>query len=69
LRDRIKEIKPIVHIFGHIHEQNGIYEENDTVYINASVLNDKYMTKYGPIVIDIDEISKKVFNITTFNNK
>lgn len=50
LMDRAQEVKPKVHIFGHIHASSGFDEEIDgTRFINVSY--DKY--KEGIVVIDI----------------
>ena len=49
----IKQIKPKVHVFGHIHEGAGQVKIGDTTYINASVLDENYDLVNKPIVIDI----------------
>jgi len=54
LRSKVFEVKPIVHIFGHIHGDNGIHEENGTLFINASTLNERYRVTNKPVVVDID---------------
>src|SRR5579885_429050 len=41
LLERVKQIKPKVHIFGHIHEGYGKVEQDGTVFINASVSDEK----------------------------
>lgn len=46
LLDAVKKIKPKLHIFGHIHEQHGIFKTQDTVFCNAAQLNDKYNVHY-----------------------
>src|SRR5690606_32531661 len=38
LKNKVKEVKPQVHVFGHIHEAMGVHEEGGTTYINASVI-------------------------------
>lgn len=45
---RIREIKPQLAIFGHIHPGYGVYEENGVVMANVSVLNDKYQLVNKP---------------------
>ena len=50
---RIHEIKPKVHVFGHIHEAYGIIEKSGIKYINASVLNEKYELVNEQIVFDL----------------
>lgn len=42
LRDKIYEIKPKVHAFGHIHEGMGQVEIGGTTFINASVVDERY---------------------------
>lgn len=60
LRERIDEIKPKIHVFGHIHSGRGVLESNGTFFVNASVLNEQYQYAYSPITIDFDNITKKI---------
>jgi len=53
LRDRIKEIKPIYHICGHIHGSYGVYQDECTTYINASLMDEGYNLNQEPIVVEI----------------
>lgn len=53
LAKRVKYIKPKLHIFGHIHTGNGIKEEDHTIYVNASILNEQYIPVYKPRIIDL----------------
>lgn len=39
LRAKVEEIKPKVHIFGHIHESRGAVKVDSTYFYNASTLN------------------------------
>lgn len=54
LRDAVERVKPSLHVFGHIHcahgEANGM---NGTKFINASVLDDSYIPRHAPTVIEI----------------
>jgi len=54
LRSKVFEVKPIVHIFGHIHYSYGVHEENGTLFINASTLNERYHVTNKPVVVDVD---------------
>ena len=54
LRDKLKSIKPKYHICGHIHEAHGIYQDEYTTYINASVLNEYYKMVNDPVVIEYE---------------
>ena len=51
LFNKVKEIKPKVHAFGHIHEGYGKVTKNKTTFINASNLNLKYQATNPPIVL------------------
>lgn len=42
LKERIEEIKPKLHIFGHIHEEYGIAVIGPTRHINASIMDAGY---------------------------
>ncbi|MBX2870699.1 MAG: metallophosphatase domain-containing protein [Saprospiraceae bacterium] len=50
LLECVKEIKPRLHIFGHIHASYGSREEEETTYINASNL-DSYQGLINPPII------------------
>lgn len=50
---RIRQVKPRIHVFGHIHEAYGQHHEGGTHFINASVLNLRYWLTNAPIVVDL----------------
>ncbi|RGB44021.1 Metallo-dependent phosphatase-like protein [Rhizophagus diaphanus] len=61
LLERIKVIKPYVHIFGHIHEAYGVLEKTwestdqdrkKTIFINASTTTIKYEPENAAVVFD-----------------
>ena len=54
LRDKIKEIKPKFHIHGHIHEGHGIYCDENTTYVNASLMDGFYSLCNKPLEIDYE---------------
>ena len=41
IRNRVQEIKPKYHLFGHAHEGYGIKKIGSTFYSNATLMNDK----------------------------
>ncbi|BFZ58246.1 hypothetical protein PYCC9005_005308 [Savitreella phatthalungensis] len=65
LAEHVAEIKPKLHVFGHIHEgaAEGVVErtwEDDsqkekrkTIFCNASLLDEQYRLKYKPSVFDL----------------
>ena len=52
LTDRIKEIKPKIHVCGHIHTGYGYTFDGETHYINAAVLNESYNYHHKPLTIE-----------------
>ena len=52
LTERIKQLKPKIHVCGHIHSGYGYTFDGDTHYINASVLNESYIYYNKPLTID-----------------
>ncbi len=54
LRDRVKEIKPKYYIGGHIHEGYGIYCDEKTVYVNASIMDEFYKPCNKPVEIEYE---------------
>lgn len=51
---RIMQVKPCLHLFGHEHSANGIIKENEIIFSNGSVLDDRYELKFTPRLINID---------------
>jgi predicted phosphodiesterase len=60
LAERIKQIKPKIHICGHIHSGHGHYFDGHTHYFNASVLNERYSYSHLPWNIDWDPITNEI---------
>ncbi len=52
LLERIREIKPRYHLFGHIHEAFGTSTEGATTFVNASSCDFRYRANHPPVVID-----------------
>jgi Icc-related predicted phosphoesterase len=42
LRDRVLQIKPKLHIFGHIHQSYGLEKLGETTFVNVSLCNERY---------------------------
>jgi Icc-related predicted phosphoesterase len=60
LLNRVKEIKPRLHVFGHIHEDSGKWDRywdkkgtSLTTFVNASSCDLSYKADNPPIVVDI----------------
>lgn len=44
-----QEVKPKIHLFGHVHESYGVIEKRGVKFVNASILNEKYEVVNHPI--------------------
>lgn len=60
LRVKVDEIKPKIHVFGHIHGSHGYKFHNGTHFINASVLNERYEVVNKPMTIDWDSETNEI---------
>jgi Icc-related predicted phosphoesterase len=60
LRYRVDQIKPKIHVFGHIHGSAGYYFNGYTHFINAAVLNERYMYTNLPLTIEWDNITNEI---------
>lgn len=54
LYNRVIQVKPKLHVFGHIHEGYGIKEHEDITFVNASSVTYRYDLKNKPIEIKYD---------------
>ncbi|CAF0856170.1 unnamed protein product [Brachionus calyciflorus] len=50
----LHRVKPKFHVFGHIHEDYGIWTNGTTTFINASICNRNYNAVHQPIIFDIE---------------
>ena len=60
LRHRVDEIKPMIHVFGHIHGSAGYYYNGHTHFINASILDERYNYTNLPVSIEWDSITNEI---------
>lgn len=49
---RIEQVRPRLHVFGHIHEAYGHVQRDGIHYVNASVLDLQYQHTQAPIMLD-----------------
>lgn len=54
LRKAVFKINPVLHVFGHIHEGNGTKVIDKTLFVNASVLDERYKYVNKPIKIILE---------------
>jgi Icc-related predicted phosphoesterase len=60
LRVRVDELKPKIHVFGHIHGSAGYKEHGGTHFINASVLNEDYVQVSNGVTLDWDPETNEI---------
>jgi len=53
LLQKVMEVKPKVHVCGHIHEAYGFVKRGGTKFINACVLNESYELVNKPLVFEL----------------
>ncbi|MGO1243959.1 MAG: metallophosphoesterase [Sphingobacterium sp.] len=53
LLNSVRAVKPLYHIFGHIHEGYGMYKDQDTTFLNASVLDEMYQVRNQPCTFEL----------------
>lgn len=60
LAEHVQAVKPRLHVFGHIHENGGSCKlRGPTLYVNASLLNDRYKRAFDPVVLDFDPKTRR----------
>jgi Icc-related predicted phosphoesterase len=57
LAKRVDVIKPLLHVFGHIHNSYGKVVTDQTTFVNASICNENYKPLNKPWVIEIEKRS------------
>jgi Icc-related predicted phosphoesterase len=57
---KIAEVKPKIHVCGHIHDGYGQKTMGGIEFLNASVLNDRYEYAHKPIVVEYDTETKEI---------
>jgi len=53
LLSKVQKVKPLVHVFGHVHSGYGKVKDGDTMFLNVASLNDSYHPTNSPVVFDI----------------
>jgi Icc-related predicted phosphoesterase len=57
---KIVEVKPKIHVCGHIHDSYGQKSMGGIEFLNASTLNDRYEHAHKPIVVEYDTETKEI---------
>lgn len=51
---RVREVKPQLHAFGHIHVARGVRESNGTTFVNAALVDGRYQLRHEPMLFDFE---------------
>jgi Icc-related predicted phosphoesterase len=54
------EVQPKIHVCGHIHCAYGQKYFNGVEFLNAAILNERYMYENKPISLEFDTEEKKI---------
>jgi Icc-related predicted phosphoesterase len=54
------EVKPKIHVCGHIHGGYGQKSMGGIEFLNASVLDDRYEHAHKPIIVEFDTETKEI---------
>lgn len=60
LGERVKVVKPKIHVCGHIHTGYGYVFDGDTHYFNAAVLDERYYCTQKPFTFDWDPLTNEI---------
>lgn len=53
LRRRVTQVRPRLHVFGHIHEGYGQHQDDDALFVNASTCQTSYKPLNPPIIVEL----------------
>lgn len=62
LLSRVREVRPLLHVFGHIHEGRGVHTEGGTFFYNAALVDNRYHIAHAPIVHDLSLTPEEALN-------
>lgn len=59
LRDRVDELRPPLHLFGHIHGSYGTERRGATLFANVSLCDEDYEPVQPPLVFDLEPRARR----------
>ena len=48
LRERVEQVEPRFHLFGHVHGAGGVLTAGATTFVNSALLDDRYLRHFAP---------------------
>ena len=59
LLERIAEVRPALHLFGHIHEGHGRLERDGVSHVNVSTMDSGYRIANAPVVLELPRAGRR----------
>ena len=56
----VRRVRPLLHLFGHIHQDGGLWREDGVCYANVTTSE----CERGPTVLDLDIAARQVIEVT-----
>jgi predicted phosphohydrolase len=56
----VRRVRPLLHLFGHIHQDGGLWQEGGTCFANVTT----WECEREPTVLDVDAASRQVFAVS-----
>jgi Icc-related predicted phosphoesterase len=56
----VRRVRPLLHVFGHIHQDGGVWWQGGTCFANVTT----WECERGPTVLDLDLASRRVFAVS-----
>ncbi|MBS0393261.1 MAG: metallophosphatase domain-containing protein [Proteobacteria bacterium] len=54
LRERLRAVRPRLHLFGHTHASAGVETVGPTLHVNAALVDSQYRLARAPFVVELD---------------
>jgi len=59
LRDRVRVVRPLLHLFGHIHQDGGFWRDGETCFANVTT----WECERAPTVLDLDPSTRTIRDV------
>jgi hypothetical protein len=56
----VRRVRPLLHVFGHIHQDGGLWREDGVCFANVTA----WECERGPTVMDLDAASRQVVEVS-----
>lgn len=60
LREAVRRVRPALHLFGHIHQDGGVFVEEGVIHVNVTT----WECERAPTVLDIEPVTRAVVEVS-----